>query len=58
MKIEINNDQFSVLAEDEIVKAKKIVIAAGAFCSRIGKMLGIDIPVIPVRGQMWSTKQI
>ena len=23
MKIEINNDQFSVLAEDEIVKAKK-----------------------------------
>ncbi len=33
-----------------------LVIAAGAWCRSIGLMLGLDIPVTPVRAQMWSTE--
>jgi sarcosine oxidase subunit beta len=35
--------------------AEKIVLAAGAWCGPVGEMLGIRIPIIPVRGQMWAT---
>jgi sarcosine oxidase subunit beta len=37
------------------VVAGAIVIAAGAWCARIGAMLDLDIPIVPVRGQMWAT---
>ena len=32
-----------------------LVIAAGAWCGPVGAMLGLDIPIVPVRGQMWAT---
>ena len=32
-----------------------LVIAAGAWCGPIGAMLELDIPIVPVRGQMWAT---
>jgi sarcosine oxidase subunit beta len=35
--------------------AGALVIAAGAWSRDIGAMLGLDIPVVPVRGQMWAT---
>jgi sarcosine oxidase subunit beta len=35
--------------------AGALVIAAGAWARDIGAMLGLDIPVVPVRGQMWAT---
>ncbi len=35
-----------------------LVIAAGSWCRPIGLMLGLDIPVIPVRAQMWSTERV
>jgi glycine/D-amino acid oxidase-like deaminating enzyme len=38
----------------EIV-AGALVIAAGAWCGPIGALLGLDIPIVPVRGQMWAT---
>jgi len=37
------------------VVAAEVVIAAGAWCGPIGAMLGLDIPIAPVRGQMWAT---
>ena len=37
------------------VVAEHLVIAAGAWCGPIGAMLGLDIPIVPVRGQMWAT---
>jgi sarcosine oxidase, subunit beta len=37
------------------VVAEHLVIAAGAGCGPIGAMLGLDIPIVPVRGQMWAT---
>ena len=41
-------------AQGDVV-AGAVVIAAGAWCGRIGAMLDLDIPIVPVRGQMWAT---
>lgn len=41
-------------SQSELV-AGALVIAAGAWCGRIGAMLDLDIPIVPVRGQMWAT---
>src|SRR5256885_4131999 len=41
-------------AQGELM-AEHLVIAAGAWCAKIGAMLGLDIPIVPVRGQMWRT---
>ena len=38
--------------------AGTLVIAAGAWCKPLGVMLGLDIPVAPVRGQMWATHSL
>ena len=35
--------------------AGDLVLAAGAWCAHLGAMLDLDIPVVPVRGQMWAT---
>ena len=35
-----------------------LVIAAGAWCGPVGAMLGLRIPIVPVRGQMWSTASL
>lgn len=37
------------------IVAGTLVIAAGAWCGPVGAMLGLDIPIVPVRGQMWAT---
>ena len=34
------------------------MLAAGAWCGTLGTILGLDIPVVPVRGQMWSTPSL
>src|SRR4029453_14793908 len=36
-------------------QAATLVIAAGAWCGGIGAMLGLRIPIVPVRGQMWAS---
>jgi glycine/D-amino acid oxidase-like deaminating enzyme len=38
----------------EIV-AGALVLAAGAWCGPVGALLGLDIPIVPIRGQMWAT---
>ena len=38
--------------------ARQLVLAAGAWCGPLGRMLGVRIPVIPVRGQMWTTEPL
>ena len=37
---------------------ESLVIAAGAWCGPLGRMLGLDIPIVPVRGQMWATESL
>ena len=39
-------------------RASRLVIAAGAWCSPLGRMLGLRIPIVPVRGQMWATESL
>ena len=39
----------------EEFRAGTLVLAAGAWCGSVGAMLGIEIPITPVRGQMWAT---
>jgi sarcosine oxidase, subunit beta len=38
----------------EIV-AGTLVLAAGAWCGPVGALLGLEVPIVPVRGQMWAT---
>ncbi len=35
-----------------------LVLAAGAWCAPVGEMLGLNVPVVPVRGQMWATEPL
>ena len=35
-----------------------LVLAAGAWSDRLGAMLGLHIPIFPVRGQMWATESL
>ena len=38
-----------------VVRAGALVLAAGAWCAPLGRLLGLEVPVVPVRGQMWAT---
>jgi len=40
------------------VRARRVVCAAGAWSGRVGEMIGIEIPVSPVRRQCFVTKPI
>jgi len=44
----------AVMPQGSIV-ARSLVLAAGAWCGPVGILLGLDIPIVPVRGQMWAT---
>ena len=37
---------------------KDLILATGAWSNKLGKLLDLDIPIIPIRGQMWATKPI
>lgn len=47
---------YRVVCSHESFEAKSLVLAAGAWCGPLGRTLGLQIPVIPVRGQMWATE--
>jgi glycine/D-amino acid oxidase-like deaminating enzyme len=42
-------------AGDAEIVAGVLVLAAGAWCGALGALLDLDIPIVPVRGQMWAT---
>jgi len=49
---------FVVLEGGEEVSCGHVVCAAGAWSRQIGKMVGIDIPIEPQRGQLIITEQV
>ena len=51
----LGDGTYRVAAAGEDFHAETLVLAAGAWCGPLGEMLGIRIPIIPVRGQMWAT---
>jgi sarcosine oxidase subunit beta len=50
-----NDGTYHVETSQGTFSAGTLVIAAGAWCDPIGAMLGLKIPIVPVRGQMWAT---
>lgn len=51
----LGDGTYRVAAAGEDIHAENVVLATGAWCGPLGAMLGIRIPIIPVRGQMWAT---
>ena len=51
-------DGYSAATTRGEFRCESLVIAAGAWCGPLGEMLGLRIPVIPVRGQMWATEPL
>lgn len=49
---------YSLTTSGGNVVAGALVIAAGAWCAPLGAMLDLDIPIVPVRGQMWATAPV
>lgn len=49
---------FRVETRDRVVAAGALVLAAGAWCRPLARLLGLDVPIMPVRGQMWATKPL
>lgn len=49
---------YRVECGQEPFTARHLVLAAGAWCAPLGEMLGLRIPVVPVRGQMWATEAL
>jgi len=45
---------FKIGTPERRYRSHSLILAAGAWCGPLGKMLGLDIPIEPVRGQMWS----
>ncbi|MBI3304468.1 MAG: glycine oxidase ThiO [Deltaproteobacteria bacterium] len=46
----------AVSAEGEEVKGEKVIIAAGSWSGKVGKLFGLTIPVEPAKGQMMTCR--
>ena len=49
---------YSIQTESTEFRCQTLVLATGAWCDPVGKMLGIKIPIVPIRGQMWATESL
>ncbi|WP_246072162.1 FAD-dependent oxidoreductase [Martelella lutilitoris] len=56
LSIERDDDGFTLATSRGPIKAERVVNAAGAFASRVGAMLGLDIPVFGAPLQMVVTE--
>ena len=50
--------RYRLITPRETFEAEAVVLAAGAWCAPLGAMLGVSIPIVPVRGQMWATAPV
>ena len=49
---------YAVRTESGEFRCQTLVLATGAWCDPVGSMLGLKIPVVPVRGMMWATASV
>jgi sarcosine oxidase subunit beta len=57
--ISIRGDgEYRVRTDQAEYRCKTLVLAAGSWCNPVGRMLGVDIPIKPIRGQMWATEKL
>ena len=38
------------------VGAEAVIIAAGAWCAELAALVGVEVPIVAVRGQMWASE--
>ena len=53
--IDHDGDLYRVQTQQGEFVASNLVVAAGAWCADVGRMLGLKVPIVPVVGQMWAT---
>jgi glycine/D-amino acid oxidase-like deaminating enzyme len=49
---------YSVQTENAEYRCQTLVLATGSWCGPVGRMLGLTIPIMPIRGQMWATESL
>lgn len=49
---------YSVQTATREYRCQNLVLATGAWCGPVGKLLGITVPIVPIRGQMWATQSL
>jgi len=52
------NGEYRVQTDKAEYRCQTLVLAAGSWCNPVGRMLGVDIPIKPIRGQMWATEKL
>ncbi len=52
------NGGYSVQTDRAEYSCQTLVLATGSWCGPVGQMLGLKIPIIPIRGQMWATESL
>ena len=51
-------DSWMVRTNQGDFRAKTLALAVGAWSGPVGEMPGLEIPVIPIKGQMWATDPV
>lgn len=54
----MNGGGYGVRTESAEYRCQTLVLATGAWCGPVGAMLGLNIPIVPVRGQMWASESL
>lgn len=49
---------YRVRTDTSEYRCQTLVLATGAWCGPVGRLLGLNIPIVPVRGQMWATESL
>lgn len=49
---------YSIETDSAEYRCRTLVLAAGSWCDPVGRMLGLKIPIVPIRGQMWATESL
>ena len=52
------NGGYSIQTDSAEYHCQILVLATGAWCGPVGQMLGLRIPIVPIRGQMWATQSL
>jgi sarcosine oxidase subunit beta len=57
--IQVSGDKVEGVATTRgVIKTRMVVNAAGAWAGQIGQMAGINIPIVPIRRQMFTTNPL
>lgn len=51
----LSSGGYTVRTSTSEYRCQTLVLATGAWCGPVGAMLGLKIPIVPIRGQMWAT---